>query len=144
MLLQMQMHCGFLLGFVICVCLVGFIAAKYDPEKCGDFEVSCPFWIHKPDCGYPGFNIICKEDEYTRMLAPFFRVYLRKNINEYFDHYKIMEINYTGCLIINSTSLRANSCGANSSEIFFRPREPFTISKSNKFVVIGCTAFGTY
>ncbi|XP_059076360.1 wall-associated receptor kinase 3-like [Cryptomeria japonica] len=64
-----------LIRSVICLCLVGFIAAKCVPERCGSMSVSYAFWINNSDCGYPGFNIICKKSKYTGMFAPFFRAY---------------------------------------------------------------------
>ncbi|GLJ24319.1 hypothetical protein SUGI_0464000 [Cryptomeria japonica] len=114
MSLQMEMHCRLLIRSVICLCLVGFIAAKCVPERCGSMSVSYAFWINNSDCGYPGFNIICKKSKYTGMFAPFFRAYAAESCNE--------------------------------SSIFFQPPNggPFTISMSNKLLVVGCITFGSY
>ncbi|GLJ24129.1 hypothetical protein SUGI_0460290 [Cryptomeria japonica] len=122
------MHWEIVFRFSICICLMGFAAAKCDPEICGSVNVSYPFWINNSQCGYPGFQIICKKDNSTGMMAPLFEAFL-------------------GYLIINSTSLKVQSCKLNSSaSSFFQPHNggPFTISMSNKFVVIGCNTFGTY
>ncbi|GLJ23197.1 hypothetical protein SUGI_0438250 [Cryptomeria japonica] len=148
MLLLMQIHWTFVFRFIVCFCLVGFAAAKCDPEICGSTNVSYPFWINNPDCGYPGFQINCTKDNSTGNLAPFLPVYVGNNINNLtWAYFKIMEINYTGYLIINSTSVFAQSCDKRTSdEVFFQlpPHGPFTISKFNRFVVVGCNGFGTY
>ncbi|GLJ24133.1 hypothetical protein SUGI_0460340 [Cryptomeria japonica] len=131
------------------MCLVGLSAAKCDPEICGSMNVSYPFWIKNSDCGYPGFQIKCRKKRSTGMQAPFFTAYLGNHTDKFLPphQYEIMKIDYMGYLMINSTSLKLQSCETNSSEsrIFQPPNGgPFTISMSNKFVVIGCKTFGTY
>ncbi|GLJ24321.1 hypothetical protein SUGI_0464050 [Cryptomeria japonica] len=142
------MDIGDVFRFSIYVCLVGFIAAKCDPETCGLMSLSYPFWVHNSDCGYPGFQIKCKKEKSTGILAPFLPVLLDTNNNglESTD-YKIMEINYTGYLIINSSSLKAWSCEEKESSVRtlqLPPKGPFTISMLNRLVVIGCHTFGAY
>ncbi|GLJ24122.1 hypothetical protein SUGI_0460050 [Cryptomeria japonica] len=149
MLLQTQMHCGWFVRFVIYVCLVGFAAAKCVPEKCGSMNVSYPFWINNSDCGYPGFQISCTMDGDTGKMAPFFRAYLGNFTQKLLPahDYMIMEIDYEGHLFIDSSSIKTYSCEANrSASSFFQPPNggPFTISMSNKFLVIGCNTVGTY
>ncbi|GLJ24245.1 hypothetical protein SUGI_0462300 [Cryptomeria japonica] len=59
----------------------------------------------------------------------------------------ILEIDYTGSLVINSFNIYAESCEANSSgaSYYDLPSDgPFTISNSSRFLVVGCNAFGTY
>ncbi|GLJ24112.1 hypothetical protein SUGI_0459910 [Cryptomeria japonica] len=147
------MHCVVVLRFVIYLCLVGFAAAaaaKCVPEKCGDLEVSYPFWINNPECGYPDFNVTCRKDNHTGKMAPFLPVDVANaNAKEYLTraYYKIMEINYSGHIVINSSSLKAFSCRQNEEAHAFKWFElpgPFYFSKSNKFVVVGCDTIGTY
>ncbi|XP_057855892.2 wall-associated receptor kinase 5 isoform X2 [Cryptomeria japonica] len=151
----MLMHCRLVLRCVICLCLVGFTAAKCHPEKCGSISVSYPFWINNSGCGYPGFEITCEKDKVTGMLAPFFYV----NVGNYTDGklkgnykdgflypYKIMEIGYTGYLVIDSYYNYAWTCNNTFGTTYFHlPSDgSFTISNSNKFVVVGCNTSGTY
>ncbi|GLJ24108.1 hypothetical protein SUGI_0459860 [Cryptomeria japonica] len=143
------MNCGVVVRFVICVCLVGFsAAANCHPEKCGSMSMSYPFYINNSDCGYPGFHIKCMKSNSTGELTPYFTGYLGNfTQNRLPAHrYEIMEIDYEGHLVINSTSIKTYSCEANrSATSFFQPPNggPFTISMLNKFVVIGCNSFGT-
>ncbi|XP_057855889.1 wall-associated receptor kinase 2 isoform X2 [Cryptomeria japonica] len=151
----MLMHCGVVIRFLICLCLVRFTVAKCYPQKCGSMSVSYPFWINNSSCGYPGFHITCQKDKVTGMLAPFFYV----NVGNYTDGklkgnykdgflypYKIIEIGYTGFLVIDSYYNYAWTCDNTFGTTYFHlPSEgPFTISNSNKFVVVGCNTSGTY
>ncbi|XP_057819828.2 wall-associated receptor kinase 3-like [Cryptomeria japonica] len=82
-------------------------------------------------------------------MAPLFTAYVGNfGRNHLSAHgYKIMEIDYKGHLVINASSIRAYSCNTSisASSLFQLPLGgPFTISMSNKFVVIGCKSFGTY
>ncbi|GLJ24248.1 hypothetical protein SUGI_0462340 [Cryptomeria japonica] len=155
MLMQTQIHCGVVLRFVICVCLLSFTAAKCQPESCGSVSVSYPFWINNSGCGYPGFNIACEVDKVTGMLAPFLYVNvgnytdgkLKGNFKDGFLYpYKIMEIGYMGYLVIDSFRNYAWTCGNSFGTTYFNlPSDgPFTISNSNKFVVVGCKTSGSY
>ncbi|GLJ24105.1 hypothetical protein SUGI_0459770 [Cryptomeria japonica] len=149
MLLQMQMDFEVVLRSVICICLVGFTVAQCAPEICGSMNVSYPFWIKNSDCGYPGFQITCSKSNSTGNLTPFFTAYLGDFTQQHLPayDYEIMEIDYKGHLIINSTSIKTYSCNrSTSASSFFQPPHggPFAISMSNKFVVIGCNSFGTY
>ncbi|GLJ24430.1 hypothetical protein SUGI_0466500 [Cryptomeria japonica] len=112
-------------------------------------NVSYPFWINSSKCGYPenDFQITCKEDEDTGMLTPFFRAAVLNSSDGFlYSHYfKIMKIDYEGHLIINSSSLRANSCDTQTTKRnLFWPYWSFTLSKSNRLVVVGCETVGTY
>ncbi|GLJ24354.1 hypothetical protein SUGI_0464910 [Cryptomeria japonica] len=143
------MDCRGVVRFLICVCMVGFTGAKCVPEKCGSMNVSYPFWIKNSHCGYPGFQVTCRKDPYSGILAPFFTAYSGNYTDEYLQgfYYRIIEIDYTGSLIINSSSIWAQSCISNSTaSAYFQPPlgGPFTISMSNKFIVIGCNAVGSY
>ncbi|XP_057816850.2 wall-associated receptor kinase 3-like [Cryptomeria japonica] len=152
------MHCGVVARCLICVCLVGFTAAKCVPEKCGSMNVSYPFWIHISHCGHPRFKITCREDKYTGMLAPYFTAFranstgLRGDFTDVvFDRNssKIMDIDYEGHLIINSSSIKAFSCDDdpnNGARNYFELPSggPFTLSNSNRLVVLGNKTFGTY
>ncbi|XP_057819829.2 wall-associated receptor kinase 2 [Cryptomeria japonica] len=166
MLLQTQMYCGVVVRFVTCVCLVGFAAAKCVPEKCGDFNVSYPFWINNSDCGYPGFNITCMKDADTGKMVPFLPVYNNTRKYDYINtrnyintrkydynntlaYYEIREINYSGYIVISSRNLKAFTCmewgEADTFILFQLPMPgPFTISRSNKFVVVGCNSSGRF
>ncbi|KAH9307579.1 hypothetical protein KI387_035490, partial [Taxus chinensis] len=121
-------------------------AATCQPETCGSMNVSYPFWINKSDCGYPGFQMVCKVDNSTGELALFLPAYKELNFTHIIrQDFPIMEINYTGDLIINSTSLKAHSCNfSTQTRKYFQLDSPFTISASNRFVVIGCGTSGTY
>ncbi|XP_057858816.1 wall-associated receptor kinase 2 [Cryptomeria japonica] len=145
MLMQTQMHRGVLVRFVICFCLVSFTAAKCDPEMCGSMKISYPFWINNDACGYPGFQITCEDKDIgIPWLAPFLYGTGVGNANPYDT---ILEIDYTGYLVINSFKIYATSCKANSSgaSYYDLPSDgPFTISNSSRFLVVGCNAFGTY
>ncbi|GLJ24093.1 hypothetical protein SUGI_0459440 [Cryptomeria japonica] len=106
------MHCRAVVRFVICAFLVGFTAAKCVPERCGDLKVSYPFWIHNQNCGKfdPDFHIECKKDEDTGMMAPFLPACYRINgIPNTTAYYRIWEIDYSGYIVISSSSLEANS-----------------------------------
>lgn len=144
MLLQRQMHCGVVVRLVISLCFVGFTAARCVPEKCGDFEVSFPFWINNSDCGFSRyFHITCKEDRDTGTFAPFFKI--SAGFISFFGkskYYKIAEIDYTGHLIIDSSNISISSCERN--QFFVLLSHSFTLSKSNRLVVFGCDTFGTY
>ncbi|GLJ24130.1 hypothetical protein SUGI_0460310 [Cryptomeria japonica] len=147
MLWQIELYWTIVFRISICICLAGFTAAKCDPEICGSMKVSYPFWINNSQCGYPGFKITCRIDNSTGLLTPFFYAFLGNYTDE--DRqgqlFKIMEIDYAGILLINSTSLKAHSCSGNTAKFFTLPEDgPFIISKSNKFVVVGCHTFGTY
>ncbi|GLJ24131.1 hypothetical protein SUGI_0460320 [Cryptomeria japonica] len=147
MLWQIEMHWRIFFRFSICICLDGFTAANCDPEICGSMKVSYPFLINNSQCGYPGFQITCRTDNSTGLLTPLFTAFLGKYSDEYLKGrpFKIMEIDYAGNLLVNSTSLKAQSCAGNTAKLFDLPPDGrFTISKSNKFVVVGCHAFGTY
>ncbi|GLJ24419.1 hypothetical protein SUGI_0466310 [Cryptomeria japonica] len=153
------MHCRVVARFLICVCLVGFTTAKCVPEKCGSMNVSYPFWIHKPHCGHPRFQITCTEDKYTGMLSPYFTAFranstgLLGNFTDLvFDRISskiFMDIDYEGHLIINSTLIKAVSCNDdpnNGARNYFELPSggPFTLSNSNRLVVVGNETFGTY
>ncbi|GLJ24087.1 hypothetical protein SUGI_0459370 [Cryptomeria japonica] len=148
MLLHTRTHGAVVVRFVICVCFVGFTAAKCVPERCGSMKVSYPFWIKNSDCGYPGFNITCMKDESSGIMIPFLPAYNGNSSTSLtLTYYKIMKIDYMGYLNIDSTSLRAWSCKndtANLQVFQLPPHGPFAISKSNKFVIVGCYAVGTY
>ncbi|GLJ24104.1 hypothetical protein SUGI_0459630 [Cryptomeria japonica] len=145
------MHCGVLVHFVICVCLAGVAsAAKCVPEKCGSVNVSYPFWIKNSHCGYPGFQVICKENS-TGMLTRYLSAYVANNTHRTLtkSYYKIREINYTGQMVISSRPLKAASClGRQEGDgfvLFHLPSDgPFTISMTNRFVVVGCNTSGSY
>ncbi|GLJ52454.1 hypothetical protein SUGI_1115620 [Cryptomeria japonica] len=144
---MLQMYCGVVVRFVISLCLMGFTAAKCVPEMCGSMKVSYSFWLQNSHCGFPGFQINCTKDE-DGMMSP---KLLTERGQDYSDlspvYYKILDINYMGHLVINSTSLKAQSCTDNTSkvELLQLPvNGPFAISMSNKFVVIGCNTIGTY
>ncbi|GLJ24426.1 hypothetical protein SUGI_0466420 [Cryptomeria japonica] len=160
------MYCRVALRFVICVCLVGFTAAKCVPENCGSMDVSYPFWINNSTCGHPDFQITCTEGEDTGMLSPYFTAFgayssgflasgfhssgfLNNVIDVSFDLYssKIMDIDYEGHLIINSSLINAYSCHPNiGARNYFELLSggPFTLSNSNRLVVLGKETFGTY
>ncbi|GLJ24099.1 hypothetical protein SUGI_0459520 [Cryptomeria japonica] len=126
MSLQSQMHRVIVVRFVICVCLVGFIAAKCVPERCGSMNVSYPFWINNSHCGFPGFQITCRKDEDTGMMVPFLHAYKGGSYDHLiWDYYKIMEIDYMGYLTVNSTSLKTRSCGI-SAELFQNGRYAYS------------------
>ncbi|GLJ24113.1 hypothetical protein SUGI_0459930 [Cryptomeria japonica] len=150
MSLRTEMHCGVVVRFGVCLCLVSFTAAaNCHPEKCGSMSVSYPFYINNSDCGYPGFQITCSKSNSTGKLTTFFTGYLGNFTQKRLPakDYKIMEIDYKGHLVINSTSIKTYSCDAKrGASNFFQPPNggPFTISMLNKFVVIGCNSFGTY
>ncbi|GLJ24427.1 hypothetical protein SUGI_0466430 [Cryptomeria japonica] len=161
MFLQMQMYCRVVLRFVICVCFLGFTAAKCVPEMCSSMNVSYPFWINNSDCGHPDFQIACTEDEDTGMLSPYFTAFgtfssglhtngILDNVTDMsfdFNSSKIMDIDYEGHLIINSSSINAISCHSKfGSRNYFELRSggPFTLSNSNRLVVLGNETFGTY
>ncbi|GLJ24241.1 hypothetical protein SUGI_0462250 [Cryptomeria japonica] len=105
-------------------------------------SVSYPFWINNSSSGYPGFDITCEKDKVTGMLAPFFYV----NVGNYTDGklkgnfkggflypYKIMEICYTGYLVIDSYYNYAWMCeNVFGTTYFDLPSDgPFTNSNSN-------------
>ncbi|XP_057855883.2 wall-associated receptor kinase 17-like [Cryptomeria japonica] len=142
----MLMHCGVLVRFVICLCLASFTAGKCNPEMCGSINVSYPFWINNDACGYPGFQITCGDKDIgIPWLAPFLYGASSGNNSEPYD--AILEIDYTGYLVINSFNIYAESCEANSSgaSYYDLPSDgPFTISNSNRFIVVGCDTFGNY
>ncbi|GLJ24103.1 hypothetical protein SUGI_0459620 [Cryptomeria japonica] len=141
------MHWVVVVRFVIYLCFVGFTAAsKCDPEKCGSLNVSYPFWIHNSHCGYPGFRINCTKDEDTGNMALFLPV-SNDSIweNRTRAYYKIWKIDYSGYIVINSTSLKASSCGQADGLIkWFAAPGPFYFSKFDKFVVVGCNTTGSY
>ncbi|XP_057869847.1 wall-associated receptor kinase 2 [Cryptomeria japonica] len=150
MLLQTQLNCGVMARFLIFLCLVRFAAAKCVPENCGDFEVSYPFWINNPDCGlsYPNFQITCRKNKHTGILAPFLKGFVG-NDNKFLHrhYYRITEIDYKGHLIMDSSSIKAVSCDPRSiAKQYFglSTDSPFTLSNSNRLVVLGCGTFGTY
>lgn len=142
------MHCGVLVRFVICVCLVGFTAAKCVPEKCGDLEVSYPFYIKNPKCGASAeashwdYSIACRKDRDTGMFAPFL-----EGFGDYGRSFRIVDIDYKGHLIIDSSFINVSSCNSSSpARKYFALSEdsPFFISNANRMVVLGCNTFGTY
>ncbi|KAI3927530.1 hypothetical protein MKW92_037864 [Papaver armeniacum] len=50
------------------------------PKDCGNgLNISYPFWIEKDYCGYPGFNVTCKNKEPTLYLAGY--DYIIRNIH---------------------------------------------------------------
>ncbi|GLJ23870.1 hypothetical protein SUGI_0453590 [Cryptomeria japonica] len=111
--------------------------------------MSYPFWTVNPSCGYPGFGVKCIQEKQNgngnsiRKLVPFLGVL----VNAAEMDLEILEINYTGSLIINSTDLKAMLCNGtvDTSVQFNLPADgPFTISSINKFVVIGCNARGSF
>lgn len=124
----------YLIGnFFILWCLIICADATCLPERCGSMNVSLPFWIRNRSCGYHGFQINCK----TNVL------FLPTPVGDF----EISHMNYSGYIIINSTSLKAMSCnGINDAfKIFSLPTEgPFTISSINRFAVIGCNSIGTF
>ncbi|XP_057862765.2 wall-associated receptor kinase 2-like [Cryptomeria japonica] len=134
--------------FLIWWCLIASAVAKCDLQLCGTQNVSYPLWIDDPSCGYPGFQIKCMEKENengnsSKEFAPF----LGALVNGADTDLEILHINYTGSLIINSTSLKAMSCNEtdDASVLFELPANgPFTISSINKFVVIGCRSNGSF
>ncbi|GLJ24243.1 hypothetical protein SUGI_0462270 [Cryptomeria japonica] len=113
---------------------------------CGSINVSYPFWINNDACGYPGFQITCGDKDIgIPWLAPFLYGASSGNNSEPYD--AILEIDYTGYLVINSFNIYAESCEANSSgaSYYDLPSDgPFTISNSNRFIVVGCDTFGNY
>ncbi|KAH9307586.1 hypothetical protein KI387_035497, partial [Taxus chinensis] len=127
--------------------LVGIAAAICPPESCGSTNLSYPFWIHDVNCGYPGFQIKCMENS-TGWLAPFLPASVQHNSSvDINNDFEILQIDYSGSLIINSTSLKAMSCsGTDAAFVRFvlPPDGPFTISSVNKFVVIGCNSIGSF
>ncbi|GLJ24083.1 hypothetical protein SUGI_0459320 [Cryptomeria japonica] len=145
------MHCGVVVRFVIWPYLVGFTAAaKCVPEKCGSMNVSYPFWINNENCGKhgKGFHMECKEDKDNGMMALSLPAhYNNKGMVSTRSYYKVWDIDYSGNIVINSSSLKANSCLASGGEdafVVFRLALPFTISMSNRFVVVGCSTSGSY
>ncbi|KAH9318606.1 hypothetical protein KI387_020375 [Taxus chinensis] len=106
-------------------------AAKCQPESCGSMNVSYPFWIDNSDCGYPGFQIKCKVVNSTGQPALFLTAFEDYNATHVIpSDFPIMEINYTGNLIINSTSLKAYSCNFSTDtrkyfELLQRGHSPF-------------------
>ncbi|XP_059076338.1 wall-associated receptor kinase-like 9 [Cryptomeria japonica] len=119
--------------------------AEEEDAECGRTTVDYPFWIKKPDCGYPGFQIICKKDEDTGKMPPFLPALVTNNTHRKLRtaYYKIWEIDYSGYMVINSISLRASSCPEREEADAFvsfklPPDGLFTISVSNMFVVAGC------
>ncbi|GLJ24439.1 hypothetical protein SUGI_0466700 [Cryptomeria japonica] len=151
------MHCGVLVRFLICASLVGFGAAKCVPEKCGSMNVSYPFWIYNSHCGHPGFHINCTKNGDTGMASPYFTAFLsNSNVSSSFysvwgiiDALKIIEIDYKGHLIINSSSIIAQSCNDDQNNVtrnYFELSSggPFTLSNSNRLVVIGNQTYGSY
>ncbi|GLJ24436.1 hypothetical protein SUGI_0466610 [Cryptomeria japonica] len=156
MLSQTQMHSGVVVCFLICLCLVGLIAAKCVPEKCGSMNVSYPFWIHNSHCGHPLFQINCTKDEDTGMLSPYFTAFQanstdREGNSTYVDFKlnssKIMKIDYEGHLVIDSTHIISASCLESigwRSYFELSSGGPFTLSKDNRLVVMGNQSFGTY
>ncbi|GLJ23921.1 hypothetical protein SUGI_0454540 [Cryptomeria japonica] len=145
--MQTQMHYGFL----ICVCLVGFTAAKCVPERCGSMDVSYPFWINNSDCGHPDFKLTCRESTLPGMQEkhPYFVAYRGDSTDDILGgyYYKVMNIDYEGHLFRNSSMIKVRSCKSNKIKrnYFQLPLDgPFTLSKSNKLVVIGCGTFSSY
>ncbi|GLJ24169.1 hypothetical protein SUGI_0461100 [Cryptomeria japonica] len=120
--------------------------AQCHPEWCGSQNLSYPFWIDNPSCGYPGFQVKCMEKENGNSSRGR-GLFLSAVVNGKEAEFEILEINYTGSLIINSTSLKAMSCD-NTKDTFLQfklPADgPFTISSDNKFVVIGCNSTGSF
>ncbi|GLJ25236.1 hypothetical protein SUGI_0483020 [Cryptomeria japonica] len=148
----MQMNWVVVVRLVIYLCLVGFTAAaKCVPEKCGSLNVSYPFYIkdNNSDCGHRGFQINCTKDNSTGKMALFLPadVSYNNSLELTRDYYKIWQLNYSGYIVINSTSLKAVSCGkseaADKSKQFELPG-PFYFSMSDKFVVVGCNRTGSY
>ncbi|GLJ34716.1 hypothetical protein SUGI_0698620 [Cryptomeria japonica] len=112
-------------------------------QFCGSQNVSYPFWIDNPSCGYPGFQISCREKDNGNSSG----LFLEAGVNGTQTEFEILNIDYTGSLIINSTSLKAMSCSGNddASVLFELPADgPFTIASNNKFVVIGCRSKGSF
>ncbi|GLJ30071.1 hypothetical protein SUGI_0594650 [Cryptomeria japonica] len=83
-----------------------------------------------------------------RMMAPFHSAYQGNNFDTRArDYYKIMEIDYTGYLIVDSTSLKTTLCQNNTTIVVFSllPQPNlFIISMFNKFVIIGYHMVDTY
>ncbi|GLJ24100.1 hypothetical protein SUGI_0459560 [Cryptomeria japonica] len=142
------MDCRVLVLSVICVCMVGFTsAAECVPEKCGNWEVSYPFYINNSDCGYHGFQINCTMDNSTGKMALFLPadIAVRDGDGTSTAYFKIMETNHSGYIVIDSSSLKASSCQqeADAFKRFHLPG-PFYFSMSDKFVVAGCNTTGNY
>ncbi|GLJ24437.1 hypothetical protein SUGI_0466640 [Cryptomeria japonica] len=120
-------------------------------------NVSYPFWIDNHDCGYRGFQITCMKENSTGMLSPYFTAF-RGNLTGFVtadpykfldvNSFKIMEIDYKGHLILNSSFIKSYSCdlGTSGARNYFElPSDgPFTLSNSNRLVVIGNKTFGSY
>ncbi|GLJ24128.1 hypothetical protein SUGI_0460280 [Cryptomeria japonica] len=74
-------------------------------------------------------------------------LFLGTFVNSTETELEILEMSYAGSLIINSTSLKAISCNNtdDASLHFTLPADgPFTVYSSNRFVVIGCRAKGSF
>ncbi|GLJ27419.1 hypothetical protein SUGI_0538400 [Cryptomeria japonica] len=100
-------------------------------------NVSYPFWIKDPTCGYPGFQIKCKS--FGSQSTPF--------LPTLGGDFEITDIDYGGHVVINSTSLKAMSCnGTDDASVLFSlsVEGPFTISSLNRFAVIGCRSVGSF
>ncbi|GLJ24125.1 hypothetical protein SUGI_0460230 [Cryptomeria japonica] len=132
---------GWEIGGVILICwyLAAPAVAQCNPEWCGSQQnVSYPFWISNPSCGRPGFQIKCSEKENGNS-----SLFLGVLVNGTATKLEILEIDYAGFLIVNSTDLKAMSCNYtdDASVLLELPADgPFTIYTSNKFVVIGCSS----
>ncbi|GLJ24136.1 hypothetical protein SUGI_0460420 [Cryptomeria japonica] len=116
--------------------------AQCNPEWCGSKNVSYPFWIQNSNCGLPGFQIKCMKNQNGN-----WSLFLGTFVNSKEREIEILELSYVGYLILNSTDLKAMSCGGTDDAfvLFELPRDgPFTISCLNKFVVIGCKSKGSF
>ncbi|GLJ24115.1 hypothetical protein SUGI_0459950 [Cryptomeria japonica] len=120
---------------------MGFTSASCVPEQCGRTTVDYPFWIKKPDCGYPGFQIICKKDEDTGKMPPFLPALVTNNTHRKLRtaYYKIWEIDYSGYMVINSISLRASSCPEREEADAF---VSFKLPPDGLFTISGYTGHG--
>ncbi|GLJ24134.1 hypothetical protein SUGI_0460370 [Cryptomeria japonica] len=127
---------------LICCYLATPAVAQCNPEWCGSQNVSFPFWISNSSCGLPGFQIKCIQKENGNR-----SLFLGTSVNSTETDLEIPEMSYAGSLVINSTDLKAISCNyTNDASLNFTlPADgPFTIYSSNKFVVIGCSAIGSF
>ncbi|GLJ39625.1 hypothetical protein SUGI_0810080 [Cryptomeria japonica] len=100
-----------------------------------------PFGINGTNCGEPEFALSCKENgTYGDGKIPF--------LSTPTGEYQVLNLS-TGFLIINTTHLKAKSCGVTeTAKAFFElpqnPDGPFTISGTNVFASVGCYAGGNF